>query len=129
MQKEDIQAEVYGDRQKTKNKSSLRVLLQNIQRLPLSIRDQKHEDIVDWIHRDAGDIAILTEINTYWPKVPAHQQWEERSERLFPQGLKSRFSYNKTEKALAMFSMAALRPLLWEKPATAYVQRAKFTPD
>jgi hypothetical protein len=99
MQKEDIQAEVYGDRQKTKNKSSLRVLLQNIQRLPLSIRDQKHEDIVDWIHRDAGDIAILTEINTYWPKVPAHQQWEERSERLFPQGLKSRFSYNKTEKA------------------------------
>jgi exonuclease III len=77
----------------------MRVLLQNIQWLPLSIRNQKHEEIVRWIQQDQGDVAILTEINTYWPKVPAHQQWEERSERLFSQGLKSRFSYNKTEEA------------------------------
>ena len=101
MMTDDKQAEVYGDRQHTKHPSSLRLLLQNIQRLPLSIRDQKHADIVDWIQRDNGDIAILTEINTYWPKVPAHQQWEERSERLFPQGLKSRFCYNKTEAAFS----------------------------
>jgi exonuclease III len=53
---------------------------------------------VDWIQRDKGDIAILTEVNTYWPKVPAYQQWNERSERLFPQGQKSRFAYNKTEE-------------------------------
>jgi hypothetical protein len=99
MMKDDAQAEKYGDLQKSKRKSSLYLLLQNIQRLSLSIRNQKHEDIVDWIQCDNGDIKTLTEINTYWPKVPVHQQWEERSERLFPQGMKSRFSYNKTETA------------------------------
>jgi hypothetical protein len=99
MLKDDSQAERYGNHLRTKRKSSLRVRLQNIQRLPLSIHNQKHKDIVDWIQQDHGDIAILTEINTYWPKVPAHQQWEERSEQLFPQGLKRRFSYNKMEAA------------------------------
>jgi hypothetical protein len=97
--KDDTQAETYGNRQKPKRKSSLHLLLQNIQRLPLSIRNQKHEDIVDCIQGDNSDIAILTEVKSYWPKVPVHQQWEERSERLFPQGLKGRFSYNKTETA------------------------------
>jgi hypothetical protein len=96
---DDKQAEVYGDRQKTKHPSSLQLLLQNIQWLPLSIRGQKHANIVDWIQHDDGDNAIVTEINTYWPKVPAHQQWQERSERLFPRGLQSRFCYNKTEAA------------------------------
>jgi hypothetical protein len=49
MMKDDLQAERYGNRLRTKRKSSLRVLLQSIQRPPLSIRNQKHKDIVNWI--------------------------------------------------------------------------------
>jgi hypothetical protein len=75
MMQEDGQAKIYGDRQTTKRKSSLWLLLQNIQRLPLSTRDQKHQDLVAWIQCDDGDIVILTEVNTFWPKVPVHQQW------------------------------------------------------
>jgi hypothetical protein len=86
----------YGYQQKPKLKSSVGLLLQNIQWLPPSIGNQKHEDIVDWIQCNKSDIAILTEINMYWPKVPAHQQWEETSKQLFSQ---SCFSYNKAETA------------------------------
>ena len=95
MRKEDRQAESWGDRLTTRQTGTLRVALQNIQRLPVNRRDPKHEDLIQWLEKDGIDIAILTEINTYWPKVKPHQQWEERSEGLFPQGIKSIFGYNK----------------------------------
>ena len=98
MKKDDGQAERWGDKQTTRKKYTFRLLLQNIQRLPLDRRNEKHEDLIHWLEKDGGDVAILTEINTYWPKVKPHQQWEERSEGLFPQGMKSRFCYNKTEE-------------------------------
>jgi hypothetical protein len=95
MRKEDRQAESWGDRLTTRRKGTLRVALQNVQRLPVNRRDSKHEDLTHWLEKDGIDIAILTESNTYWPKVKPHQQWEERSEGLFPQGIKSIFGYNK----------------------------------
>jgi hypothetical protein len=55
MMKEDKQAEVYGDRQRTKQKYSLRRLpLHKLQRLLLSMVDKKHEDLVDWIQQEGG---------------------------------------------------------------------------
>ncbi len=98
MRKEDRQAESWGDRLTTRRTGTLRVALQNIQRLPVDRRDSKHEDLTHWLDKDGIDIAILTEINTYWPKVKPHQQWEERSEGLFPQGIKSTFCYNKNSE-------------------------------
>ncbi len=74
MMKADTQAEAYGDRQRTKQPSSLRLLLQNIQRSPLSIRDHKQGDIVAWIRRYNHDIAISPELKTYSPNTnPQHK--------------------------------------------------------
>ena len=95
MQKEDVQAEAWGDRQTKKKKYTFRLLLQNIQRLPLSARESKHEDILNWIFTDEADAVILTEVNTYWPNVKPHQQWNERTKGRIPQGEKHRFAHNR----------------------------------
>ncbi len=69
MQKEDVQVEAWGDKQTKKKKYTFRLLLQNIQQLPLNARESKHEDILNWMFTDKADTAILTEVNTYWPNV------------------------------------------------------------
>jgi hypothetical protein len=95
MQRKDDQAEAWGDRQLKKKKHTFRLLLQNIQRLPLSARDPKHEAILNWMFTDEADAVILTEINTYWPNVRPHQQWTERTRGKIPQGEKHRFVHNR----------------------------------
>ena len=95
MQWKDFQAEAWRDRQTKKKKYTFRLLLQNIQRLPLSARESKHEDILYWIFADEADAVILTEINAYWPNVKPHQQWHKRTKRRIPQGEKNRFAHNR----------------------------------
>jgi hypothetical protein len=65
MQRKDVQAEAWGDRQTKKKKYTFRLVLQNIQRLPLRARESKHEDILNWMFTDEVDAVILTEANTY----------------------------------------------------------------
>jgi hypothetical protein len=94
MQRKGVQAEAWGDRQTKKNKYTFRLLLQNIQRLPLSARESKHEDILNWMFTDKADAVILTEVNTYWPNVKPHQHWHERTKGHIPRGEKHRFAHN-----------------------------------
>jgi hypothetical protein len=63
MQRKDDQAEAWGDRQIKKKNHTFRLLLQNIQPLPLSVRDPKHEAILNWMFTDEADAVILTEVN------------------------------------------------------------------
>jgi hypothetical protein len=73
MQRKDVQVEAWEDRQIKKKKYTFRFLLQNIQWLPLSARESKHEDILNWMFTDEADAVILTEVNTYWPNVEPPQ--------------------------------------------------------
>jgi hypothetical protein len=64
----------------------------------LFIGDAKYEDLIHWLEKDGGDIAILTEINAYWLKFQPHEQREEQSEGLLLQGqMRSRCSYNQNK--------------------------------
>jgi hypothetical protein len=112
MQRKDVQAEAWGDRQTKKKKYTFPLLLQNIQRLPLSALESKHEDILNWMFTDEADAMILTEVNTYWPNVKPHQQWNERTKGRIQQGEKHCFAHNPSVSAtmsLGHFSVTILQ--------------------
>jgi hypothetical protein len=128
MQWTDAQVEAWGDRQTKKRKHTFRLLLQNIQRLPLSARNPKHEAILHWLFTDEADAAVLTEVNTYWPNVRPHQQWKERTIRkIVPQGAKHRFAHNCHGSVIGMIQyMEERRRSHWD-PTKGWNQILMFT--
>ena len=72
-----LDVEEYGDTMRRKNDSTLRIMLHNINRLPLSGNTSKSHKLISTIAYKQIDIALLTEIGLFWKAVDNKEQWYE----------------------------------------------------
>ena len=89
-------AEEYGDIMAAKRDNVLRIMLHNINRLPISAKSDKSRQLISTIANKQIDVALLTEIGLCWKLLDNKDQWFERVRMSF-QSSRSEFAYNKTE--------------------------------
>jgi hypothetical protein len=70
--------EEFGDKMAKKTEHTLRIMLQNINRLPTDHRATKSRKLLSTLVNKQIDIALLTEVGLYWNKIPNHDKWYER---------------------------------------------------
>jgi hypothetical protein len=94
IEKHDLEA--FGDLLGKKEANVFRIMLQNVNNLPVSSHVYRSRQLVDCISNQELDVYLMTEVGLCWNKLSAYDQWYERTTgRLTHQ--KSIFSYNKTE--------------------------------
>ena len=76
--------------------SILRIMLHNINRLPINGKSDKSRKLVSMIAHKQIDIALLTEIGLGWKLLNNTDQWYERVRESF-QSTRTEIAYNETE--------------------------------
>ena len=89
-------AEEYGDIMKPKPDNILRVLLQNVNCLPIDRRACKSRELITTIVQKQVDVALLTEVGLFWRLVDNKDKWYERVRESF-RATRSEIAYNTTE--------------------------------
>ena len=92
-------AEEYGDRLNRKPDNILRVMLHNVNRLPISGKSDKSKKLVSMIAHKQIDVALLTEIGLSWTHLDNTDRWYERVREAF-QSTRSEVANNETEPDL-----------------------------
>jgi hypothetical protein len=69
--------EAYGDTMRKKSNHTLRIMLHNINRLPIDGRSAKSRKLLSTIATKQIDIALLTEVGLYWKKINSRDRWYE----------------------------------------------------
>jgi endonuclease/exonuclease/phosphatase family metal-dependent hydrolase len=75
---EKADVEDYGDKLSAKEDNIFRVIAQNIQVLPPEARTERSRRLVNTIGTTEADVALLSKIKLYWPRVEQHNKWFER---------------------------------------------------
>jgi hypothetical protein len=88
--------EEYGDILKRKADQVLRIMLHNINRLPISSRSSKSRQLVSYIAHTQVEFALLTEIGINWKKIHNNDMWFERVRQSF-QSTRSILAHNTRE--------------------------------
>ena len=65
-----LPGEAYGDNHLIRAPGSSRVVFQNIDGLPDDPDDVKHEQLNTWLKSECVGVALLAEMNRFWPAVP-----------------------------------------------------------
>jgi hypothetical protein len=78
-----LDAEEYGDKMSRKQDNTLRLMLHNINRLPIDSRSDKSRRLINTIVTKQIDISLLTEIGLCWRRIENKDQWFERVRESF----------------------------------------------
>ena len=89
-------AEPYGDIMERKPQSTLRIMLHNVNRLPLNAKHDKSKKLFSTIANKQIDIALITEVGINWKKANSNDRWYERTRNIF-QSSKSETAHNINE--------------------------------
>ena len=99
-QNQELQdAEPYGDTMQKKPNSTLRIMLHNVNRLPLNATHDKSKILFSTIANKQIDIALITEIGINWKKSNSKDRWYERTRTAF-QTAKSEVAHNINEPTI-----------------------------
>ena len=74
----------------------MRVVLQNLQRLPVIGNADRSTQLLDCIQASHLDLLLVSDVGCHWRNIPFEDSWGERTSRGFPHHL-YRFSYNHQE--------------------------------
>jgi hypothetical protein len=88
--------EEYGHLMTKKYDNTLRIMLHNINRLPINSKTDKSKKLVSTIANKQIDIALLTEIGLNWKQINNQDKWYERVRESF-QHTRSEISHNTNE--------------------------------
>lgn len=70
--------ERFGDDVTTKHDNSIRIMFQNINGLPAKKDKQKNTHILETVNGFETDIFAASEVNKYWPNIPADHRPQHR---------------------------------------------------
>ena len=59
----------FGDRFSIRSADATRIVFQNVNGLPEASNGEKQRQLNDWLREARVDIALLTELNLFWPAV------------------------------------------------------------
>jgi hypothetical protein len=82
-----------------KSDHTLRIMLHNVNRLPISRSTDKSKKFISTIPNKQIDVALITEVGLYWKLLDGGDQWYERVQESF-QATRSKMAYNNTEPTL-----------------------------
>ena len=88
--------EAFGHFMTKKHDNTLRIMLHNINRLPISSKADKSRKLISTIANKQIDIALLTEIGLNWKQINNQDKWYERVRESF-QYTRSEVSHNTNE--------------------------------
>jgi hypothetical protein len=91
--------EAFGDKLTRKSDNILRLMLHNVNRLPLSRSADKSKKLISSISNKQLDLALITKVGLCWRLVKTNDQWHERMRESF-QAARSELAFNKTEPDL-----------------------------
>jgi hypothetical protein len=94
IEKHDLEA--FGDLLGKKEANVFRIMLQNINNLPVSSHVYRSQQLVDCIATQELDVFLMTKVGLCWNKASAYDQWNQRTTGQLKHQ-KSVFSYNKTK--------------------------------
>ena len=63
--KTDVEA--FGDKMQAKEDNTFRVVVQNVQCLPVEARTDRSRRVVDTIATTESDVFLMSEVKLYWP--------------------------------------------------------------
>jgi hypothetical protein len=95
-----LDVEAFGDNLNKKHDTTIRIMLHNINRLPLDHRTDKSRKLISCIANKQIDVAMITEVGLYWKSIPGKDRWYERVRESF-QTHKSEMAFNTTEPSLS----------------------------
>ena len=96
---ESLDLEEFGDIMQRKSPNTLRIMLHNINRLPIYKNQDKSKKLFSYIANKQIDVALLTEIGLYWKLIHNNDKWHERIRHVF-RSAKYSLSYNTTEPTM-----------------------------
>jgi hypothetical protein len=88
--------EEFGSRMTRKPDQTIRIMLHNINRLPIDSRSTKSKQLITYVVNKQIDIALLTEIGLNWRKIHNNDKWFERVREAFRYS-RSCLAHNTTE--------------------------------
>ena len=86
----------FGDDMGPKQPGHIRVVLQNLQRLPVLAKADRSTQLLDCIEASELDLLMVNDVGCHWKNIPFQDSWGERTAQGFPHHL-YRFSYNRNE--------------------------------
>ena len=88
----------YGDKMQQKKENTFRIMLHNINRLPINGDSTKSYKLISTIANKQIDVALMTEVGLFWKVINNKDRWYERIGEAF-WSTKHEFAYNTTEPA------------------------------
>ena len=88
----------FGDNHRVRATGSSRIVFQNINGVPDDPEDVKQQQLHLWWRSECVDVALLAEMNKFWPSVPHHARWRERLRSAASSGVHSVVSYNEHQR-------------------------------
>jgi hypothetical protein len=75
--------EEFGSKMTRKPDQTIRIMLHNINRLPIDSRSTKSKQLITYVANKQIDIALLTGIGLNWKKIHNNYKWFERVREAF----------------------------------------------
>jgi hypothetical protein len=125
-----VDVEELGSQMTRKPDQTIRIMLHNINRLPIDSRSTKSKQLITYIANKQIDIALLTEIGLNWKKIHNNDKWFERVREAFRYS-RSCLSHNTTEAQITdtvqFGGVCAM--WLWTTLHTESQNKVKTTPN
>lgn len=84
----------FGDRFSIRSAHATRIVFQNVNGLPELANDHKQRQLTGWLREARVDVALLAELNLFWPAVKEGNKWTDRAREVNKRGHYSSVAFN-----------------------------------